>query len=88
MGADARAAGGDRVSRLAADLVRAEDRIAELEAENETLRGILRKLVDGGAIRMYLSAGHPCLAGDEQGGADLTPTEAALFDTITKETTK
>jgi hypothetical protein len=72
------------MTRRTADLFRAEDRIAELEAENETLRGILRRLHAQGVL--YRSLSDPPYLTDGSDGYTgevyLTPTEAALFDQI------
>jgi hypothetical protein len=76
------------MTRRTADLFRAEDRIDELEAENETLRGILRKLSTAPAMElMHRSNGVYFLDVDDC-TVDLSDAEAALFDTITdpKET--
>jgi hypothetical protein len=66
-----------------------DGRIAALEAENEALRGVVVKVARATGVRL----GH-----DTEGaylrppsgpfrGAEFTPAEAALFDTITTETT-
>lgn len=88
------------MSRRRADLARAEAcidtqaaRIGELADENRVLRSILRKLAAEGDVELReYGPGRPDKAGErflglDYSAVDLTADEAALFDTITEEST-